>query len=106
MSGNWVLTEDEAIELLALLITSARIQLEEPAHYGPLRLLTATERLSGMIVERASDSSREFLQGNIDTIPDMHMTMADREAYRARLDELCRAVAQCLLRSSSLEGAE
>ena len=38
MSDNWVLKEGEAVELLALLITSARIQMEEPAHYGPLRL--------------------------------------------------------------------
>ena len=60
MSENWVLKEDEAIELLALLISSARIQMDEPAHYGPLRLLTATERLSNMIVERSSDKSRGF----------------------------------------------
>lgn len=102
MSENWVLKEDEAIELLALLITSARIQMDEPAHYGPLRLLTATERLSSAILERASDKSRGFLQGNIERIPDMHMQMSDTEAYAAGLDELCRQVAQCLLRHSPL----
>ncbi|MDE2637340.1 MAG: DUF6092 family protein [Chloroflexota bacterium] len=98
MSENWVLKEEEAVELLALLITSARIQMEEPAHYGPLRLLTATERLSAMIVERASENSRAFLQENVDRIPDMHMAMSDGEAYIAALDERCRAVAACLLR--------
>jgi len=103
MSENWVLKEDEAIELLALLISSARIQMEEPAHYGPLRLLTATERLSAMIVARASEKSRVFLQGNIDDIPEMHMTMSDVAAYTAGLDKLCRAVAECLLRHSALE---
>ncbi len=103
MSQNWVLKEDEAIELLALLITSARIQLEEPAQYGPLRLLTATERLSSMIAGRASEKSREFLQGNIERIPDMHMEMSDLDAYTAGLDALCREVAQCLLRHSALE---
>lgn len=100
MSENWVLKEEEAVELLALLITSARIQMEEPAHYGPLRLLTATERLSAMIVERASEKSRAFLQENVDRIPDMHMAMSDGEAYIAALDERCRAVAACLLRHS------
>lgn len=105
MSENWVLKEDEAIELLALLISSARIQLDEPAHYGPLRLLTATERLSGMILERASEDSREFLQGNVDTIPELHMRMSDVAAYAAGLDGLCREVAQCLLRHSALEEA-
>lgn len=106
MSENWVLTEVEAVELLALLITSARIQMEEPANYGPLRLLTATERLSGMIVERASEKSREFLQENVDRIPGTHNRMSDVEAYAAALDERCRAVAACLLRHSSLPEEE
>jgi hypothetical protein len=103
MSENWVLKEDEAVELLALLISSARIQMDEPAHYGPLRLLTATERLSGMILERASEKSRDFLQGNVDSIPELHMRMSDVEAYAAGLDGLCREVAECLLRHSALE---
>ena len=104
MSENWVLTETEAIELLALLIASARIQLEEPAHYGPLRLLTATERLSAMMLERSSDKSRAFLQDAISRIPTMHMAMSDVENYTASLDHLSRAVASCLLRHSQLEG--
>ena len=102
MSENWVLKEDEAVELLALLITSARIQMDEPAHYGPLRLLTATERLSGMIIERSSEKSCDFLQENIERIPEMHMGMSDVEAYTAGLDERCRAAAACLLRHSRL----
>lgn len=103
MSDKLVLTEAEAIELLALLITSARTQMDEPAHYGPLRLLTATERLSAMILERSSDKSKSFLQKAIEDIPDMHMNMSDVESYTASLDDLCREVAQCLLSHSSLE---
>lgn len=103
MQPNWVLKEDEAIELLALLITSARIQMDEPAHYGPLRLLTAVERLSSLIEARSSQKSRGFLQDNIERIPDMHMLMSDVEAYTEGLDALCRAVAECLLRHSALE---
>ncbi len=105
MSENWVLTEAEAVELLALLISSARIQMDEPAHYGPLRLLTATERLSAMILERSSDKSKAFLQDNIERIPEMHMAMSDVETYKSGLDQLCREVAGCLLRHSELEGA-
>ncbi len=103
MSENWVLKEEEAVELLSLLIISARTQLDEPAHYGPLRLLTATERLSAMILDRASDKSRAFLQESIDRIPDMHMAMSDVETYTDGLDHLCRNVAECLLRHSNLE---
>ena len=103
MSENWVLQEDEAVELLALLISSARTQIDEPAHYAPMRLLTATERLSGMMLERASDKSREFLRGNIERIPEMRMQMSDVDGYIAGLDALCRDVADCLLRHSKLE---
>jgi len=105
MSENWVLTEAEAVELLALLITSARTQMDEPAHYGPLRLLTATERLSAMMLERSSDKSRAFLQDTINRIPAMHMAMSDVESYTASLDHLGRTVASCLLRHSQLEGS-
>ena len=103
MSENWVLKEDEAVELLALLITSARTQMDEPAHYAPMRLLTATERLSGMMLERASAKSREFLQVIVERIPELRMQMSDVETYAAGLDALCREVAECLLRHSKLE---
>ena len=103
MSENWVLTEEEAVELLALLITSARTQIDEPTYYGPLRLLTATERLSAMIIERASEKSRDFLGDNMERIPEMHMIMSDTETYTEGLEHLCRQVAACLVRHSSLE---
>lgn len=103
MSENWVLTEEEAVELLALLITSARTQMDEPTYYGPLRLLTATERLSAMIIARASEKSRDFLQDNMERIPEMHMIMSDTETYTEGLEHLCRQVAACLVRHSSLE---
>ena len=76
--------------------------MEEPAHYGPLRLLTGAERLSSMILERSSEKSLDFLQENIERIPEMHMAMSDVETYTAALDERCRAVAACLLRHSKL----
>ena len=41
---------------------------------------------------------------NIERIPAMHMRMSDVDAYTEGLDALCRAVAACLLRHSSLEG--
>ena len=105
MSEDWVLTESEAVELLALLISSARIQMDEPAHYGPLRLLTATERLSAMVLERSSEKSKDFLQDNLERIPELRMAMSDVETYTDGLDRLCREVAQCLLRHSNVESA-
>lgn len=97
MTKTHVLTEVQALELLALLLTSARIQLDEPAIYGPLRLLTAAERLSGFIEKKSSKDLRPFLKMLRDTIPPMHMRMSDEEWYKENLDALCRAVAQQLV---------
>src|SRR3954466_9330293 len=41
----WVLDEDDALELLAFLVTAARTQVDEAAEYGPMRLLAAAHRL-------------------------------------------------------------
>ena len=106
MGEKLVLTESEALELLALLITSARIQLDEPAHYGPLRLLTATERLCAMMQPRSSAESQAFLADAIERIPTLHMTMSDVERYTEGIDHLCRAVAQRLVDDSQTETAD
>ncbi|MBI1281952.1 MAG: hypothetical protein GC179_27755 [Anaerolineaceae bacterium] len=97
MAGKLVLSEEEALELLALMITSARIQIDEPARYGPLRLLTAAERLSNFAKERASTETQPMLAALIDKIPDMAMYMSDEERYVGELDNLCRVVAQHLV---------
>src|SRR5262249_12719415 len=58
MPTTLVLTEDEALELLAFLVTAARTQLDEAAEYGPLRLLLAASRLADAIGPRVSPDSR------------------------------------------------
>ena len=55
-----------------------------------------------MILERASEKSRAFLQANVERIPELHMRMSEVDAYAAGLDGLCRDVAQCLLQHSTL----
>lgn len=103
MSRQLVLSEEEAIELLALLITSARIQIDEPARYGPLRLLTAADRLSTFIKDRASAEAQPMLTELTTTIPDMAMYMSDEERYVAALDQLCRTVAKRLVEADQNE---
>ena len=105
MAGQLVLSEEEAVELLALLITSARIQIDEPARYGPLRLLTAAERLSNFIKERASTEAQPMLTTLTSEIPNMAMYMSDEERYVGALDSLCRVVAQHLVEQSQNEDA-
>jgi hypothetical protein len=92
-----VLTEDEAIELLAYLVTAARTQIDEAAEYGPLRLLTAAQRLAGFIAPRVSTATRQLLEGPIQQVPQTATLSADPDGYTAALDCLCAAVAQRLV---------
>src|SRR5215469_6683654 len=97
MVATMVLTEDEALELVAFLVTAARTQLDEAAEYGPLRLLTAARRLSDFIIERVSPETRALLAGPLGQIPDMAVRTADPAGYTAALDSVCRSVAQHLV---------
>ena len=58
MSDATVLTEDEALELLAFLVTAARTQVNEPNEYAPLRLLTAARKVGDFIWQSLVDWER------------------------------------------------
>jgi Family of unknown function (DUF6092) len=88
-----VLDEDEALELLAYLVTAARTQVDEAAEYGPLRLLTAARRLGAAIAPRASESTAQFVTGPLAGVPELAVPRDGREEYVTRLDEVCRALA-------------
>lgn len=89
----WVLDEDEALELLAYLLTAARTQVDEAAEYGPLRLLTAAHRLADRIAPRSSDGTAAFVAGPLGQVPELAVPREDREGYVGRIDDLCRALA-------------
>ncbi|UWZ33493.1 hypothetical protein Drose_19455 [Dactylosporangium roseum] len=98
-----VLTEDEALELLAYLVTAARTQVDEAAEYGPLRLLTAARRLAGFLAPRVSPETRALLEGPIRQVPQTATGSADPEGYAAALDAVCRAVAEHLVARYGLD---
>jgi hypothetical protein len=97
MASAMVLTEDEALELLALLVTAARTQLDEAAEYGPLRLLTAAGRLADFMAERASPATRAFLAGPLRALPDAVLRSIDPSKYAVELDAVCRAMGEHLV---------
>src|SRR5262245_36605130 len=94
--ATMVLSEDEALELVAFLVTAARTQIDEAAEYGPLRLLPAATRLAEMIVDRVTPETRAFLAGPLRQVPDLAVRTADPGGYTAALDRLCDAVGQHL----------
>ncbi|HYB40623.1 MAG TPA: DUF6092 family protein [Candidatus Methylomirabilis sp.] len=104
MTTAMVLSEDEALELLAFLVTAARTQLDEAAEYAPLRLLTAAGRLADLVEERVSPETRALLTGPLRQMPDLAVRTADPVGYTAALDSLCRAVAGHLVTHFGLEG--
>jgi hypothetical protein len=92
-----VLTEEEGLELLAYLVTAARTQLDEAAEYGPMRLLTAAQRLGTFMVPRSSQATRELIEGSIQPMPATTTRSADPDGYVAALDGVCGAMAEHLV---------
>lgn len=62
MSGEKVtINEDEAIELIAYVLTSAEGLMKEPPHYSVLRMVSVADRMAGMWGPRASGDLATFL---------------------------------------------
>ncbi len=99
-----LLNEDQAVELIALFLSSARLLISEPTAYGPLRLLTATERLSAMILDDVSPPTRKLLHLCINRIPHTYTLANEVKEYTAAMDELCEALGQCLVERTELDG--
>ena len=96
MTAPMVLTEDEALEVLAYLVTAARTQVDEAAEYGSLRLITAAGRLSDFVAPRASPATRALLEGPLRRMPATATKSNDPE-YAAKLDAVCAALADYLV---------
>jgi Family of unknown function (DUF6092) len=99
-----VLTEDQALELLAFLFSAAEISLVEPTYYGTFRLVDAASRLMGFMLEHDPERSREFLarfKTEVDT--KKLLMMWDREAYYDFLREAPAVVAAEVKRREDAE---
>lgn len=101
-SNDAAITEAQALEVLAYLVTAARTQIDEAAEYAPLRLMTAAGRLAEAMESNASEPVRQLIAA-VGTMPSTAVPRADRDAYVARVDAVCEAVADCLL---ALEASE
>jgi hypothetical protein len=78
--------DERLFELIGYLLTSARGLLDEPAEYGPFRLIEAVSRLSGLMAEagcRKAESLR-LMQRTIDE--GKLSLMTDPQAFERMLD--------------------
>lgn len=55
------INENEAIELMAYILTSSEGLMEEPPHYAILRMVSIADRLAGMWAPRASKDLAKYL---------------------------------------------
>jgi hypothetical protein len=60
--GGCALSEEEAIEIISYLVSSAETSLSEPGLYPIFRLLDATSRMIGLMLEHETPRTGEFLR--------------------------------------------
>jgi hypothetical protein len=97
MDSPWVLDEDDALDLLAFLVTAARTQVDEAREYGPMRLLMAAHRVAEAMAPRSSVPTRALIADELPRMPAVAAPRGDGSAdYVARLDALCAAVGSLL----------
>jgi Family of unknown function (DUF6092) len=80
--------QDAAFRLATFLVTAARDVIDEPAIYGPFRMLDAVDRL---MVEQFGDDFLREIQPRL--AEDKYKVMSDRDAFVAALDGLAEVFA-------------
>jgi Family of unknown function (DUF6092) len=93
-----VVSESEALLLLAHLVTSAELCMTEPYDYGIFRLIDAASRLAAAMLPRSSGKSRAFLEAFLLEVDEKKMwDTRDRERYGSFLRETSRRTAEHLV---------
>jgi hypothetical protein len=107
MTEHMILTETEALQLLAYLTASAEISLVEPDLYGPFRLIDACSKLAGHVLQHNPGDSRNFwveIKAEIDL--KKLWLMSDRENFREFIKQMPAIVARELVRREAKEEVE
>jgi hypothetical protein len=95
MEQRMMVTEDDVFELLAFLVTSARLCVDEPRLYGTFRLVDGASRLIGFVLQSDQLEDRQSLQQLKDEIDEKKLLLTtDQEGYVNFLDDLTRKVAR------------
>lgn len=98
-----VVTESEAYELLAHLVSSAEICAFEPAYYGPFRLLDGASRFIGYMLQDERGVATTWLEHSKGEIHEKKgWMMWDRPGFFEYLGQVTAPVAQELKRRERL----
>ncbi len=91
---TYVLTEEQALDMLAFLASAAEISLHEPTYYGTFRLIDAASRLMGYLLESNPELAESFMPGWKQDIDTRKVWMMwDRPAYQQFLKEAPAVIA-------------
>jgi hypothetical protein len=82
------MTDDRPFRLATFLVTAARDLIDEPAIYGPFRMIDAVDRL---IAQAFDDEFLRAIQPMLER--EKYKVIDDRDAFIAALDELAEAFA-------------
>ncbi len=92
-----VVSESDALTLLAHLVTSAELCMVEPYDYGVFRLIDAASRLAAVMEPRAGPVTGAWLAAFRADVDERKMgSTRDRERYSAFLRDASRQVAEHL----------
>ena len=96
------LSENQIVELFVYFLTTARVQIDDPDYYGPMRLLFAAEKLRDFVAGRTSPELQKLFEDTEPIINSAHIVVNDTEKFTAELDRLSTIVAAYLLKVSGL----
>ena len=89
------MNKEEMFELLVYMITSAAGLKGEPKIYGPLRLIEASQRLAGLMLQE--DGTDENLRELVSIIENgTRKSSTDEEGFYRMLDEAAEKLVDCL----------
>ena len=87
------------IELIAFMLTSARNLMDEPALYGPFRLLDGVSRLCDLLTE-SGHTDAEFLSKLKEKIDEgKYSVMTDVDSFTALMDEVVLDITHLLMKN-------
>ena len=95
------MTDDRAFRLATFLVTAARDVVDEPAIYGPFRMVDAVDRLMAGVFD---DDFLAAMKAELET--EKLKVMTDRDGFVAWLDRLAAAFAAEAKRRNLAEGTD